>query len=200
MATSITVGLTTNQGVKKQKAISYINPNATNQELVAFGEQYVELTKSTYEKTTRIDRTECDTQQVKSFLRMIGVKASDTSGGGWASVQIVDNTITIPCNYLLNLNRIGIEMNPSYEWDNIAGYFTNIVCSGAITDCKMWSVERRGEGQNANQGLMGVYYRVFFADDTPAPGTVTCKLVVPANKTLDAYTRELTFNITAAEE
>lgn len=54
---------TTKEGEKKQKSIPYINPNASNNELLAFAQGLVDLTNQTYESTTRLDKISLEEQQ-----------------------------------------------------------------------------------------------------------------------------------------
>lgn len=62
MKTSLIISSTNSNGVSKQKTIPYVNPNATNQEMVQFGEGLVNLTNATYGGTYRIDKINCDTE------------------------------------------------------------------------------------------------------------------------------------------
>lgn len=61
MATSINVE-TTKSGTKKQKAISFIDPNSSYADLIAFGRGITSLmADADYASTTRIDKINCDT-------------------------------------------------------------------------------------------------------------------------------------------
>lgn len=62
MATKTSLTIETLRGeITKQKAVTDINPDASVQELLDFSEAFVALTNDTYVKTTRIDKTDCDT-------------------------------------------------------------------------------------------------------------------------------------------
>ena len=80
METSISITMDSN-GVKKQKSVSYIDPNAENTSLVAFASGLVSLTSDSYESTTRIDRTECDTAPVRADYPITRMDWIDNSTG-----------------------------------------------------------------------------------------------------------------------
>lgn len=58
MATNIIIETTSASGKKLQKAITNVNPNATNYELKVFAQKLNSLTSNTYVGTTRIDRVD----------------------------------------------------------------------------------------------------------------------------------------------
>lgn len=48
-------------GKKQQLTLTNINPQASSGNLATWGQMTAALTKDAYSKTTRIDKTECDT-------------------------------------------------------------------------------------------------------------------------------------------
>ena len=99
MATSISINTNdTEYGTKKQKSVSYIDPNASNADLVAFAKGMVSLMADTsYESTTRITRTECD---VTKLTRTVTSYSSANTGtictyeGGVYKFAIPINAVT----------------------------------------------------------------------------------------------------------
>ena len=76
MTTSISINTTdTEYGTKKQKSVSYIDPDANSQSLIAFAQGMVSLMANTsYESTTKISRTECDKVSTEQTLNLAQVK------------------------------------------------------------------------------------------------------------------------------
>lgn len=62
MKTSIILNYKTLDGTAKQKSYTDINSDATNKELVDFARAANQLTNNIYGSTTRIDKTNCDTE------------------------------------------------------------------------------------------------------------------------------------------
>ena len=61
MSTTTSINITTiRDNEKKQKSITYINPLTSSQELIDFAQSIVAVTNDSYDKTTRIDRIDCD--------------------------------------------------------------------------------------------------------------------------------------------
>lgn len=66
MKTSLIITSTDSTGKTKQKTISDINPDATNEQIVALTSAMINtLTNSTYNGTSRIDKIDCDTEASK---------------------------------------------------------------------------------------------------------------------------------------
>lgn len=60
--TSAIVTYTDNAGKTCQKALSDINPDASNAEIKTFAEKLIGLTDNTYVTTDRVDKVNCDTE------------------------------------------------------------------------------------------------------------------------------------------
>lgn len=63
MSTSLIIDFTNSADKKKQKSITDINPNASTTELLDFSQTLISLTNNSYQKTTRIDKTDLDTSK-----------------------------------------------------------------------------------------------------------------------------------------
>lgn len=59
MSTSLNIKTKYNE-IEKSKAVPYIDPNATNNELLLFAQSLVNLTNQSYQETDRIDRINLD--------------------------------------------------------------------------------------------------------------------------------------------
>ncbi|MBR6888763.1 MAG: hypothetical protein IKN16_10005, partial [Selenomonadaceae bacterium] len=60
--TSAIVTYTDNDGKTCQKALSDINPDASNAEIKTFAQKLLGLTDNTYVSTDRVDKVNCDTE------------------------------------------------------------------------------------------------------------------------------------------
>ena len=98
MSTSIIINTTdTEYGDKKQKSVSYIDPQASSQALITFAQGMVSLMADTsYESTTRVDRTECDVvKTARTISSVISISGSTvTLEGGVYKIQIPQNAVT----------------------------------------------------------------------------------------------------------
>lgn len=61
---SIQIETTDTLGNKKQKSLTDINPQATSTQLTQFARNLVALTNQTYGATYRIEKINCDTENV----------------------------------------------------------------------------------------------------------------------------------------
>jgi len=64
--TSISIKSTTTAGKVTNKAITFVNSDATNEDLADFAEDLIALTSNSYGETTRIDKSNCDSEHSKS--------------------------------------------------------------------------------------------------------------------------------------
>ena len=91
----------------KSRSVSYVNPLASAQELVQFGQAYAALSNDTYNQTIRVDRTECDTEAEKpQVLSQILLSSWNTSTNqrDWPNVINRTTTIDVPFLALSNNN------------------------------------------------------------------------------------------------
>lgn len=83
-------------GKEQQKTITDINPQASSSKLATWGQMTAALSKDSYVKTTRIDRTECDVvktaRTISSVISVTG--ATVTLEGGIYKIQVPQNVVT----------------------------------------------------------------------------------------------------------
>lgn len=60
--TSIIINSTDTAGKSAQKTFTDVNPDATNDQLATLGQMLAAVSSNTYQGTTRIDKTDCDTE------------------------------------------------------------------------------------------------------------------------------------------
>lgn len=119
MATSISINTTdTEYGTKKQKSVSYIDPNASNTALISFAQGMVSLMADTsYESTTRIDKTECDEIKPQFFTTIVmGIWSTTENKRKWVNIINMTETIEVPFLSAAENNIVTLQMyNSSVE-------------------------------------------------------------------------------------
>ena len=86
--TSIIINSTDALGKSSQKTFTDVNPNASNDQLATFGQMLAAVSSNTYNGTTRIDKTDCDTEQKpeRTFTPYINKWDEATSQKNWVEV------------------------------------------------------------------------------------------------------------------
>lgn len=97
--TDLTINVLNNvSGKKTTNKLSYVNPNITNNQAVALAEMITNLTKDTYQSTTRTDTTDCDIQTPLVFV--LNYSNTDYSAGA---------TINIPLSAVNESNAFSVN-------------------------------------------------------------------------------------------
>lgn len=187
MATSISIGLI-KDGIKKQKSVSYIDPNATDKALIDFAAEMVNLMASaTYENTTKIDRNECKanktTRPIQSVILVNNSKHVETT--------LIDGVYTgaYPANKFAQNIQLSIYMTvPSLNSFSTQRIKHNI--KGIIGNWSLYSY-----GNTPSIGRLNLAVR----DDPPTVGDI-CEgsVIIEENETY-AET-EIKFRITVSQE
>lgn len=93
MATSLIIE-SRNDDTTKQKSLTDINPNATDDELKTFAQTLISLTNNSYVKTDRVDKRNLDTDPKPSRnLGRFWCPFGSGSSGTWGN--IVDGVVTV---------------------------------------------------------------------------------------------------------
>lgn len=95
MATSLIIE-TRNDDITKQKSLTDINPDATDDELKTFAQTLVDLTQNTYVQTNRIDKRNLD-NDTRPTARVPSLWLHEYNGTGKA-IQPSNKTFTIDIN------------------------------------------------------------------------------------------------------
>ena len=115
MKTSLIVTATDSLGKTKQKTISDINPNATNEQIVALTSAMINtLTNSTYNGTSRVDKIDCDTETSKIVPTFTLNKTSVTYPSDFEiSAGVAKLTLTVTYN-----GDAGIGVTSSFPYED----------------------------------------------------------------------------------
>lgn len=147
MTTSLIIDYSNPYDKKKQKSITDINPNATTQEMLDFSQTIINLTNNSYSKTTRIDKTELDSEskQTRTISKVVmtgnveatlvdgvysaNVKASDVSGNPAAMSAIATvsgtnnfSTLTYLADFQAPSSWFVANLRINYSSSSIAVY------------------------------------------------------------------------------
>lgn len=194
MATSISINTSdTEYGTKKQKSVSYIDPNATNQELIAFAQGMVSLMADTsYESTTRIERTECDndTRATYPTTRMDYVKMVNGSQT-FPTFTIESPVINMTTDNFPTTKTLTMRITTSYiSMPETSCSSTNWTFAGA-----QYSFTTAG-GSQTNVWTV----RVGTSQETIQAETSTINLHFDGTNEYKPFDLEIQFNITQAGE
>ena len=193
MATSISINTTdTEYGTKKQKSVSYIDPNASNTELIAFAQGMVSLMADTsYESTTRIERTECDTIQPRTCTVTYRIIES-------ASLTPIPNDGIITVTTSANLKTITVAAETSFDVPLQVLNFTDSNTDSPIKVVQLdWGMPG---GWTAYVGKWVIEIATAVSSRAQiTPRTVTFTLHFNGTNQYDAWDKEVTINVEAGE-
>lgn len=198
MATSISINTSdTEYGTKKQKSVSYIDPQASNADLIAFARGMVSLMADTsYESTTKIDRTECDTtpdkpERVLYYLNLsttgqsVNLMEADTANLTFADLKELGENILINKQF-----GYGTTFNFRSSFNDYMPQILNFQSSITGNDAWFCGPLTVVNGSNC-------YYTM--GNPNKVAQTVTFTLSIPETTNCKAFTKEITINITAGE-
>ena len=186
MSTTTSINITTiRDNEKKQKSITYINPLTSSQELIDFAQSIVAVTNDSYDKTTRIDRIDCD----NANQRTVSLFQYQTDNTNW---------INVPSDGVLNITtaqHVGNKFTFRIRMEdmNMAPTLTlsSNLETASFSDISFQYNSPNFYGSSKNQAIFGFYY-----NNQVEPQIITCKIFFPATANYDAFEKTVTFNIT----
>lgn len=115
MKTSIQIETTTAGGKKSRKAISDVNPNATNEQVKGFAQQLVALTTDTYGSTSRVNVDSLKPASSLADLPLSWYGMSDTDEGTFSGDNVFATTRAYLTTVTDDYNGLGITVADDYE-------------------------------------------------------------------------------------
>lgn len=136
MATKTSLTIETLRGeITKQKAVTDINPDASVQELLDFSEAFVALTNDTYVKTTRIDKTECDT--LTPLVFKLTYSNTDYDAGSTINIPLSDvntnNAFAISGKCVPSSTEYTVTRPTYISSDLVPSFYQIVTYSGGTT-------------------------------------------------------------------
>ena len=189
MSTTTSINITTiRDNEKKQKSITYINPLTSSQELIDFAQSIVAVTNDSYDKTTRIDRIDCDNanqRTVSLFQYQVGsVSFTNVPADGIINLTTAQAISGGSARFIFKLRMNDMAFIPTLEYSSTS--------NNVISDTEVQYNSAKFYGSSKNLLQCG-----FIIIQEPLdPQVITVKLSMPATETFDVWTRTLTFNIT----
>ena len=189
MSTTTSINITTiRDNEKKQKSITYINPLTSSQELIDFAQSIVAVTNDSYDKTTRIDKIDCDNvnqRTVSLFQYQVGsVSFTNVPADGIINLTTAQAISGGSARFIFKLRMNDMAFIPTLEYSSTS--------NNVISDTEVQYNSAKFYGSSKNLLQCG-----FIIIQEPLdPQVITVKLSMPATETFDVWTRTLTFNIT----
>lgn len=179
---------TTKEGEKKQKSIPYVNPQATDSELIAFAQGLVDLTNQTYESTTIVSKRNLDTDSKPDRSLTLKIQNTQTSTVANVPLDLSQDTFDIPLSYIQASNlstamSLGVPTN-----DTSKLFLTNL--TGASLQ---WNQITYGTTYNS-YGWRCIYEQI------TEPFTMSFKLNLPSNDIYNAWEKTITINFVTGGE
>ena len=182
MSTSLTIKSTADSKTKS-KSVPYINPNASNSELLAFARGLINLTANqTYSESKRVDVTDLDSQALSQrTISRVTVWSGATSQSFTDGMDQNPIVLSYPRSKFGSATAIDfLVYSSSFNADSILPIFS----SETITASKITWVHN-----NANS---------YWSFSLPIDGTITThnfSILFPASDTFDAKTFNFQFII-----
>lgn len=192
--TDLTITSTNHNDASKKvtNKVNYVNPNITNQQAVTLANMFADLTKDTYQSTTRTDTTDCDT--------IITRPMSLTYGGG--STNYGNVPADGICNITTNANMKTISFYATTTLDT-APQILNFIDNAqdftiGLTDAT-WGGDY-GWNSGKNKWTINFSKNIDPANKVQiTPRTITFTLHFDATTQYNAYDKDITINVTAEE-
>ena len=183
-------------GKAQQKTITNINPAASSADLATWGAMTAALTKDTYSKTTRIDRTECDTPKATRTTSKLRWESSSHSATNVPSDGIINISTADVAKGSSSYAKITIGIKIS---DQLILPTTSISSSVSTEE---WAVVTMSYTTSNNVYSTKDEWAITFSltnGNNPVAQTVTIDITFPETNTSAAWSKTLTFNITEEE-
>lgn len=182
MSTSLNIKTKYND-VDKTKAIPYINPNATDQELLLFAQTAIDLTNQSYQSTDRIDKVNLDTQKTAPTLinvKIANIAATVDDNNVSASVPVASTSSGGAVNITFSTNALN-------EWRK----FPTWIADDSTLINVSWYIVFKGSGQTA-----GVTTKICPNDGQKVARTIKGTLVTPATEHFAGGSWNFTITVT----
>ena len=180
-------------GKAQQKTITDINPAAASSKLATWGQMTAALSKDSYVKTTRIDKTECDTP--KTQIAMTAMTMRVLSGNTYAPLTFDghDATITVPLSDVR-----GTAPNADTTF-----YFAPTVDGQPVLvdDCVplVSDISGAGNWSLSSYALLGMEWRLAFASANRSAGVWSFKITIPETRNHAGWVTNVTITIEEGE-
>ena len=119
MKTSIQIETTTAGGKKARKAITDVNPEATNEQVKGFAQQLVALTTDTYGSTSRVNVDSLKPASTLTDLPLSWYGMSDDDEGDFSGDNVFETTRAYLTTVTENYNGLGITVADDYEGETL---------------------------------------------------------------------------------
>lgn len=191
--TDLTITSTSHSDANKKvtNKVNYVNPNITNQQAVTLANMFTDLTKDTYQSTTRTDTSDCDTVITRPMTDF-------TFGYG-------TNTISMPTDGICTFTTDANIKVCNIKFKTSADSAPQILNFNDTSDDKigLTTMTYGGDyGWTSNKG----FWLIDFSKSSDGsqrtqitPRTITFTLHFDATTQYDAYDKDITINVTAAE-
>ena len=180
---------TTRDSVEKNRTVSYINPEAEAADLVDFAEAYVGLTKDNYSKTTRIDKTDCDTAPVRTNYPITKIDYVKTINGSqtFPQIDLSNPVISMDTDNFTSSKTFMIRITTSY----ISAPF--ITCTSSN-----WNFAGSVYALHSSMGAQTNAWtiRLYTEQETIAAENSTITLHFDGNQQYKPFDINIAFNIT----
>jgi len=187
---------TTKEGEKKQKSIPYINPQATDSELIAFAQGLVDLTTQDYQNTTVVTKRELETESKTDYSVQLQTNRYNPTTGEQPIGYFGEDT-----------NELNLNITPFQSTSNPTIYFrlkglsqTEAPVLTITTSNSNFGIEHRstnyGTQLNTQAGMRGLYLmdlNIVNANNIVAGDFFTVKVNVRGDDTYNPYKRTITF-------
>lgn len=183
-------------GKAQQKTITNINPTASSADLATWGAMTAALTKDTYSKTTRIDRTECDTPKATRTTSKLRWESSSHSATNVPSDDVINVTTASMAKGSSSYAKIVIAAKLSDQ------FIVPVATISSSVSTETWVLTTLSYTADTNVYSTKDEWAITFLLGTgadPVAQTVTIDITFPATNTSAAWSKTLTFNITEEE-
>ena len=192
--TDLTITSTSHSDANKKvtNKVNYVNPNITNQQAVTLANMFVDLTKDTYQSTTRTDTSDCDTVITRPMTDF--------------TFNYGSNTMSMPtdgiCTFTTDANIKNCNIKFKTPLDS-APQILNFNDDAEENKIGLTSISYGGEnGWSGSRGIWTIDFSKS-ADGSQrtqiTPRTITFTLHFDATTQYNAYDKDITINVTAEE-
>ena len=120
METSVSMKTTDTAGKKNTTTLSYVNPNASNEQLKTYAEKLASLTSDTYNGATKIEKTDLDEEQVAKLPRNPYMTHVVNNNEQTISGAIFTSDITTPPEEGIGFSTEDVIWDIHYQGDSIS--------------------------------------------------------------------------------
>lgn len=192
--TDLTITSTNHSDATKKvtNKINYVNPNITNQQAVTLANMFTDLTKDTYNNTTRTDTTDCDTiitRPMTDFVFLYGTNSSPMPADGVCSFTTNANIKFCGIRFKTTMDSAPQILNFVDSAEDYKTNYTDITYGGP----NGWSSQKEAWNINIATSIDSSQRQQI------TPRTITFTLHFDATTQYDAYDKDITINVMAEE-